>query len=116
MLIKNNTKRIINVDGVKIMPGVNPLEAADWKKIAPRIKDKIEEGEIENMEEKIDDDFAEGLAGYKAHDAKKLVEETADEKLLLEWKSTEKRKKVVDAINKRLEYISNAVKEEEDEE
>jgi|LULL01.1.fsa_nt_gb hypothetical protein len=118
MLIRNNTLRIVVVPvkggNVRIMPGVQEIEAKSWKEIQPLVKEKIEEGDLENMDERMDDEFEEGLGAFSVNEAKKLVKETADEALLDEWLAGEKRKGVKDAIKKQKEYIANAVKEGDD--
>lgn len=99
---------------VRIMPGVQEIEAKSWKEIQPLVKEKLEEGDLENMDERMDDEFEEGLGAFSVNEAKKLVKETADESLLDEWLAGEKRKGVKDAIKKQKEYIANAVKEGDD--
>jgi len=99
---------------LRIMPGVQEIEAELWKEVLPTIKEKIEEGDVENMDERMDDEFEEGLGAFSVNEAKKLVKETADEGLLDEWLVGEKRKGVKDAIKKQKEYIANAVKDNED--
>jgi hypothetical protein len=101
---------------VRIMPGVQEIESAKWKEIAPQVKDKLEEGEVENMDERMEDEFEEGLGAFSVAEAKKLVKETADESLLNEWFAGDSRKGVKDAITKQLEYIANSVSESEEEE
>lgn len=109
---------VVPVQGgnVRIMPGVQEIEAEKWKKVAPLVQDKIEEGEIENMDERMEDEFEEGLGAFSVSEAKKLVKETADEALLDEWLAGESRKGVKDAILKQKEYIANAVSEGNEEE
>ncbi len=99
---------------VRIMPGVQEIESSKWKEIEAQVKDKLEEGEIENMDERMEDEFEEGLGAFSITEAKKLVKETADESLLNEWLAGEKRKGVVDAINKQKDYIVNSVNESEE--
>lgn len=118
MLIRNNTLRIMTVPAkegaIRIMPGVQEIESAKWEEVKAQVKDKLEEGEIENLEERMEDEFEEGLGAFSVPEAKKLVAETADESLLDEWLVGEKRKGVKDAIAKQKKYIANAVKEEEE--
>lgn len=115
MLIRNNSVRIMVVPvqggNVRIMPGVQEIETETWKKVLPLVKEKIEEGELENMDERMDDEFEEGLGAFSVNEAKKLVKETADEDLLNEWLMSDSRKGVKDAIRKQLKYIADAVKE-----
>lgn len=101
---------------VRIMPGVQEIEAESWKKVLPLVKEKVEEGDLENMDERMEDEFEEGLGAFSVNEAKKLVQETADESLLKEWLANDSRKGVKDAISKQLEYIANAVKEDAEEE
>ena len=116
MLVNNKTKRIITVplkNGTnnRIMPGVNNVGAELWKQIAPQIKNKLESGEIEDVEDsvKTTNDFEEGLARYNPVNAKGLIKETADEEILREWLETEKREDVKGAIMDRLKEIEEAV-------
>ena len=115
MLIRNNSVRIMVVPvqggNVRIMPGVQEIETETWKKVLPLVKEKIEDGELENMDERMDDEFEEGLGAFSVNEAKKLVKETADEDLLNEWLMSDSRKGVKDAIRKQLKYIADAVKE-----
>jgi hypothetical protein len=120
MLIRNNTLRIVVVPvkggNVRIMPGVQEIEADSWKKVLPLVKDKIEEGDLESLDDKMEDEFEEGLGAFSVNEAKKLVKETADEGLLDEWLAGEARKSVKDAIKKQKEYIANSVKESDEDE
>lgn len=98
MLVQNKGKHVRHAAGVMVVPGANQIEDAAWKKFSghPLMKKLINAGEIEAMGQ------AETTKDLKADKAITLVKDTFDVSLLTDWRETEDRSTVLEAINAQL--------------
>lgn len=117
VVVKNNMKRLVGLDGVKgsfsLLPGANKISLEDAKKVMshPVVKAQIENGELEFLMPEGDAPETgatpvEALVKLKAKEALETVANTADAVILQEWFEKESRVTVKDAISKQLEALS----------
>lgn len=104
---KGMAARIVPIANVVLLPGANAVSEDLLELIGeyPTVKAlfKPKGKALEVVDAKID---ASTLAGFKGEeDAIDLVGKTVDASLLKEWARTEKRKKVVEAIEEQLSAI-----------
>jgi hypothetical protein len=97
-----------------LLPGINEVDEATWKKCAdhPLAKIHLEEGNIELVDVRRKSGSkkdAPGLTGFEARDAKKIVKQTFDKALLAKWADKESRKEVVTALEKQVELVDKSV-------
>jgi hypothetical protein len=126
-MVKNNTARVIGLgDGANLLPGVNDIDDEVWKKAQQTVVVKSflqkQEGETQPTLELVSSTEAAtattatgttdtGTAGTgtlsskNVTDAKALIAETYDRKLLERWRTEETRHTVQQAIDEQLEKL-----------
>jgi hypothetical protein len=128
MLIKNNCPRIQEIGETRLVPGPNNVPVKVWLawRNNPIIKAQLENGELEELtpiedvavenesgefeqvasDEEIKDFSANMLSDIKqVSQANALVRETFHPEILTTWLAVEKRKQVIDTINKQLDLL-----------
>lgn len=109
--IKNNTMRVMHLGASLLIPGMNSINADDYNAYKAVIKEKCELGELTDLSDDEDCDFAEGLLKYDEKKAIALAETCNDIETLEGWKKDEKRKKVLSAINSQLKALNALIAE-----
>lgn len=109
--IKNNTMRVMMIGSSMLIPGMNSINGDDYAVYKAVIKEKHELGELTDLSEDEDCDFAEGLLKYDEKKAVALAETCNDIETLEGWLKDEKRKKVVASINKQLKALNALIAE-----
>lgn len=110
MILKWNQTRILCCLGSTIIPGVQTISKETWETISahPHIKEYIDEGHIELLNEEVkdgkkkiitDDSILKGMTEPKAN---ALIKETTDLQLLEEWLAKETRAKVKMTLEKQI--------------
>lgn len=91
---------------IRLMPGVNQIEDADWEKVKALkgVQVFLEEGELLEID-------ATPLPKRPSKDAIKLVKNTFDKALLLKWREDEKREDVTKAIAHQINEITPSKEE-----
>jgi hypothetical protein len=104
MIVVNKEARIIHVgEGVVLMPGVNSPDAEAWataKEQLPVIQYMLDDGALEEKALDVDQ-----IGKLSPRAALKLVRDTVDEELLRRMRNADKRREVLDAIDKQIEAV-----------
>lgn len=114
--VRNHEKRMYDLEGVKLLPGLNSnVDEAMWKKAKshPVVKNLIDAGKVEevltpkasvgkgsNQQSVVD------LTKMQPKAAIELVKDTIEVLTLQAWKKIEKRKTVVSAIDAQLKELA----------
>lgn len=95
---------------LKLLPGINQVDEKMWAKAEkhPLVKHHLSEENLVVHDEKIEGKA--GLSETPVKDAKRIIVGTFDKELLQNWKSGEKRKSVVDAIDAQIKKVDESVK------
>jgi hypothetical protein len=103
--VTNRDKRIWNIAGaVKLMPGINEVDEETWDKpeVSNSAADLVKAGLVV-VDRKVS---LKDLAALKPEEAISSVKETVDRALLEQWKATEKRPAVLQAIQAQIAAIT----------
>lgn len=125
--IMNTQKRVLgcNADVVIFFkPGLNQIQSSDWEKIKNNealkkwfkngwlsYEKKFDLKESEVGEVSVADDYLLESLGVK--DAKEMIKQTLDVKLLMEWQKQETRKTVLSAIDEQIAEMLKSDKKED---
>jgi hypothetical protein len=112
--VKNNSKRLVGLDGVKgqitLLPGINKISKADCDHVMkhPIVKDKVESGDLEFLLPEGEEGATpvSALLKLSVKDAKETIKGSADVNILTEWFAAEKRKEVKAALEKQIEELN----------
>lgn len=109
-IVHNKGLYVRHAAGVMLVPGVNNLKDADWKKFSanPLMKKLIADKEIEGHEK------AQSTKDMNVTEAVKLVQDTFSPELLLEWAEADERKGVQEAILAQLDELQGKNSKDED--
>lgn len=120
-IVHNKRAQIFGNHLMTLIPGVNEVDGKVWEEFrkSPAIKHYIAEGEIEEMELVAGKDNVAGSAPFdltalNQKDAVGLVKATFDKALLERWAEAESRKGVLDALEKQMDALKLAPKDETD--
>lgn len=129
MLIKYTKASLYRCNEMRLIPGVNEVSDKVWDSVKdnPLVKARLSNGEIVLMKvstqapqdskaSQAGAPAAYSLAELNANEAKEIVKETLDLKLLEAWKEKETRKAVVTAIEKQIESLAKPEKEDKESE
>lgn len=122
MLVKNEKSNVLHINGKYIGPGVNQVDPKWWSATRehPTIKRKLESGQLveemdvaevaaaEQLGESIDETVINHITTLSVNNAKALVADTVDSKLLENWMARDTRKTVKDALKKQLDKVKAA--------
>jgi hypothetical protein len=104
---------------VRLMPGMNVINAKEWAEVEnhPVLLRDIDEGEV-IVHEKKKGNVSTVLEKMKPREALAMVKATLDRNVLISWKATETRTRIVDELDKQIDKLTpkKAKKQEEDEE
>lgn len=117
LTIKNSLAKIFGNHLGSIKPGVNEMEEKVWIELAktPVVKHHVAEGEIEVLElPRASPDSPVAIADLNVKEAVSLVKATFDKELLNRWAEVESRKQVLDALEKQMDALKLAPKDETD--
>lgn len=133
MRVRNNDVRVITVGGlVNLVPGVNQVDDALWKKASGKKQNKVlkalfdgktvevlggTNSKSDTSEQSSDDEDEDGkgpasgaaktgrdnLSDLNAEEARELISDTLDRDTLEAWRQGESRKTVLAAIDEQLE-------------
>lgn len=116
-IVKNNRAQIFGNHLMKLLPGVNEVDAKTWDefKLSPSIKHFIAEGEIEELDlPNAQEGSPVQIDDLNQKEALALVKATFDSKLLERWAANESRKGVLDALEKQMDALKLKKDEKED--
>lgn len=120
MIIVNTKPNVLHVNGKTLMPGTNVVEPSWWAKtrMHPSIQKRLELGIIEEETdaeeaEQLGDELAPEMAAdhlksLKVNQAKALIEQTVDLKLLKTWQEREDRNQVKGVLKRQIEKLEEA--------
>lgn len=114
MLVNYKLKNVYGCGEMQLIPGINKVDEKVWAEAQkfPKTKWLMENEHLEVVEgeggKKLEASADESLASLSEKKAVKLVEETFEMRLLEQWKKTEKRNKVLDALDARMDEINKA--------
>ncbi|MFT9496372.1 hypothetical protein [Anaerosolibacter sp.] len=111
MRVINHSKYIKHVEEISLNIGGNEVDEKAWEKATqhPIVKGWIENGDVE-VEQGDLEDITKITPGSKAI---AIIETTFSQEKLQKWQETEKRKAVLEAINKQIEYLNQQNDKEE---
>lgn len=115
-IVKNHRAQIFGNHLMRLLPGVNEVDAKAWDefKTSPSIKHFIAEGEIEELDlPNAHEGSPVQIDDLNQKEALALVKATFDSKLLERWAANESRKGVLDALEKQMDALKLKAKEEE---
>lgn len=103
MLVQNKGNHSYTANGLTLNPGTNKVDEKEFEHFLthPLMKNLSDKGEFV---------FDSDKSRPSAKDAIAMIEDAFDIDMLKELKADEERKTVVDAINKRIEELSNPEK------
>lgn len=133
MLVKYKKVNILNVGDIRIIPGNNEIDQAQFEaavKLYPKLRRLLESGDLETFNKagkvRDGDDVVAAAAGepgaakveapleladiskLNEKNAVKLVKDTVDSAVLTAWYETEKRAGVIKAIEAQFDAIAKA--------
>ena len=127
--IMNTQKRVLgcNADVVIFFkPGLNQIQSSDWEKIKNNeaLKKKKKNGWLSYAKKFDDKETVEGVVDFESNDdylleslgvkdAKEMIKQTLDVKLLMEWQKQETRKTVLSAIDEQIAEMLKSDKKED---
>ena len=105
-----------------LVPGINEVDDEMWGRIAqhPNVKHYLEAGDLKVQNPPKDGPDrkknAKGLLQYQIIEAKKLVRQTYDKQLLLEWKENDTRAGITSEIDRQITKIDATARPKTEEE
>ena len=98
---------------VQILPGVNEIDDAMWKRMLDHqgLKHYLSDSSLVERKGPSKDNkkSGKGLTRFGIDEAKELIGETLDKLLLAAWKEDESRADVLKAIDKQIKHIDDSV-------
>jgi hypothetical protein len=114
VLVNNKSKRVVVVQGTRLVPGVNVVPVTAWDLCKKDLGDRVgSDKDFSEVTESVKDADGRPTGEKQAADfsslapekAAKVVEQTNDAELLNSWLVTESRESVRKAIYARLEEL-----------
>ncbi len=116
MLVQNKGDLVRAGEGLRLVPGTNNVDEADWKAFVahPLNKHLVESGEL--IPQETVDGAPKKLSDLNAPEAAALVKDTFDLSLLAAFLNEEesrdkKRTSVIDAIKKQAEEVEKSIED-----
>ena len=117
MLVRYNQKNMISAKAkgkwIRFVPGINEVSSENWQSLIENknFKKNVDKGLLVVVGDQESDDMSGALSKVDGVvEAKNMVRETFDIRLLKQWQSEEKRKTVLQVIDEQLEKIENQTK------
>lgn len=137
--IKYNRPNIFRIEGFRFMPGINFINDSEWNRIKnhPLLPYRFKENHLEflkgrgpedysgpELEDQVDESPLDGenesaplakkmLSAYSVKEAKAIILETYDYRLLMSWKELDQRKTILSAIEEQIEKINSQEEKQE---